>query len=83
MTQIKTGQVSSYIEQELAKLDRDLIIYNILPCPVGSLMGDAQEIKAELERTYTASVASEKWLIEPASFESGISKTTQLVSYMV
>ena len=56
---------------ELSVLAGDLEVYNILPCPRGSIMGDAREITTQLERTYTASVTSmdlDSMLWQPPSF---------------
>lgn len=66
-----TTNLQQYIELELAELYGDLDVYNVLPCPRGSIMGDAQEITTQLERSYSASVTemdldSMLWL--PPSF---------------
>jgi len=42
---VSTSNLKSYLERELGTLETDGIeIYNVLPCPVGDIQGDEQEI---------------------------------------
>ena len=41
---VVTTNLQQYIELELNELAGDLEVYNVLPCPRGSIMGDAREI---------------------------------------
>ena len=77
---VHTSSLARYVEQELSDLAEDIVVYNVLPCEEGAIMGDAREITEQLERTYTASMSDLSLAIEPPSFYSQLNQLTQVVS---
>ena len=56
-TETITSKLKEYILEEMTDPADKVEIYNILPCPMGNIQGDEDEITTSLERTYTESMS--------------------------